>query len=262
MLLRKELHIDEMKLSYLDSGGVGVNILALHGHFGCGRWFASLAEYLGESYRLTALDQRGHGWSDKTEEYSREAYINDAVKVIHLLKLEPVILIGHSLGGVNAYQLAARFPQLVQGMIIVDIGAITQDDLSFVLSWPQRFPTLQTVNAFFADACIDGGKYFMESLKEYSDGWGFRFRYKDMVVSQQQLNGDWWPDWLGSSCPALLMCGQLSKVLPTKHAREMAVQRPNTRLIEFSECGHNIHFDAVEDFHKAVQEFIDSLKIS
>ncbi|NEP06060.1 MAG: alpha/beta hydrolase [Okeania sp. SIO4D6] len=74
------------------------------------------------------------------EEYSREAYINDALKVIHLLKLQPVILIGHSLGGVNAYQLTARFPQLVQGMIIVDIGAITQNDLSFVLSSPQRFP--------------------------------------------------------------------------------------------------------------------------
>ena len=60
-----------------------------------------------------ALDQRGHGWSDSPGDYTREAYVADAVSVIRRLKLAPVIALGHSPGGLNPYQLAAWHPELV-----------------------------------------------------------------------------------------------------------------------------------------------------
>ncbi|WP_308201299.1 alpha/beta fold hydrolase [Carbonactinospora thermoautotrophica] len=83
---------------------------------------------------MIALDQRGHGYSDRPTDFSREGYIEDAVAVLDRLGLGAVVVLGHSLGGVNAYQLAARHPHLVSALISEDIGAEINDDLSFCLS--------------------------------------------------------------------------------------------------------------------------------
>ncbi|MEK8173220.1 alpha/beta hydrolase [Streptomyces sp. M19] len=64
------------------------------------------------------------------------------------------------------------------------------------------------------------------------------------MESQRAMCGDFWDGWLGSSCPALLLRGEHSPLLPAGHAREMAARRPRTELREFPGCGHWIHDDA------------------
>ncbi|WP_333755273.1 alpha/beta fold hydrolase [Streptomyces sp. IBSBF 3352] len=86
-------------------------------------------------------DQRGHGFSDRGPDFSREGYIADATALLTHLGLERPVVLGHSLGGVNAYQFAARHPGLVRALVIEDIGTEIDDDLSFCLSWPHRAPT-------------------------------------------------------------------------------------------------------------------------
>ncbi|SFU69521.1 alpha/beta fold hydrolase [Alicyclobacillus macrosporangiidus] len=135
-----------VKLSYLDFGGPSTRTLvALHGHFGTATTFADLARGLPE-WRVVALDQRGHGWSDHVAEeaYGRDNYVQDLQIFIEAeLGGSPVVLLGHSLGGVNAYQLAARKPALVRAMIIEDIGAEIHDDQSWLKKLPSRVPTLR-----------------------------------------------------------------------------------------------------------------------
>ncbi|MFF7099894.1 alpha/beta fold hydrolase [Streptomyces nigra] len=87
------------------------------------------------------MDQRGHGFSDRGPDFSREGYIADATALLTHLGLERPVVLGHSLGGVNAYQFAARHPGLVRALVIEDIGTEIDDDLSFCLSWPHRAPT-------------------------------------------------------------------------------------------------------------------------
>lgn len=53
--------VNSVRLAYIDFGGNGAPLLALHGHYSCGRTFAGLAEALGQRWRVVALDQRGHG---------------------------------------------------------------------------------------------------------------------------------------------------------------------------------------------------------
>ncbi|MET9965796.1 alpha/beta fold hydrolase [Streptomyces sp. NPDC006356] len=100
------------RLSFLDFGGPGRPLLALHGHFGEGRTFTRLARELGGSLRVIALDQRGHGYSDRPAGFSRAGYVEDAATVLERLGIDDAVVLGHSLGGVNAYQLAARHPGL------------------------------------------------------------------------------------------------------------------------------------------------------
>ncbi|MFJ5064089.1 alpha/beta fold hydrolase [Streptomyces nigra] len=112
---RAALTLDGRRLSCLDFGGPGHPLLALHGHFSEGRTFAPLARALFPHWRVVAPDQRGHGFSDRGPDFSHEGYIADATALLTHLGLERPVVLGHSLGGVNAAQLAARHPGLVHG---------------------------------------------------------------------------------------------------------------------------------------------------
>jgi esterase len=260
MAQRQHVTVNGVRLAYLDFGGPGEPLLALHGHYGCARTFTGLAEALGERWRVVALDQRGHGWSDQPEDYSRETYMADTAGFIDRLDLAPVAVLGHSLGGLNAYQLAARQPALVRALLVEDIGAVVPEFSPATEGWPLRFENMQKVLHWADQRGFSGDAYFLESLVEYPNGWGFRFDYSKLAQSMKLIAGDWWADWLASTCPALLLHGQKSWVLETGHAREMAARRPDTRLVEFPGCGHTIHDERPAEFNKAVEGFLSSLR--
>jgi pimeloyl-ACP methyl ester carboxylesterase len=91
--------------------------------------------------------------------------------VLEHLGIHGAAVLGHSLGGVNAYQLAAWFPGLVDALIVEDIGAEVDDDLSVSLSWPHRAPT----RAELLEELGASASYLMGAVREYPDGWGLAF---------------------------------------------------------------------------------------
>ena len=251
-----------LSLSYLDFGGQGRPLVALHGHHGCATMWVGLAEVLGDEWRVFALDQRGHGWTGPVEDYSREAYIADTAAFIRHLDAGPVVVLGHSLGGVNAYQTAARFPELIRGMVIEDIGADTRSIKVFAPDWPMRFPSVRAVMEILEKSEFGCDPYFLESLVQHPDGWGFRFDIAGLARSQELVLGDRWADWLGSSCPTLLVNGRRSRILVGEQAREMALRRANTHLVQIECCGHTLHDQAPEEFYRVVKDFLtDTLLI-
>lgn len=249
-----------VRLAYTDFGGDAPPLVALHGHFSVGRTFERLARHLEGRWRVIALDQRGHGLSDAPGDYSRDGYVRDVVALIDALALAPAVVLGHSLGGVNAYQLAARHPERVRALVIEDIGAVVEGGFeAFLAGWPHRFPTRETLARFLAERVPGGEEYFLESAAEFDDGWGFRFQYDHMIRSQRQIIGDHWADWLASTCPALLLHGEKSWGLSTVQAREMVDRRPNTELALFPHCGHAIHHEDPAGFCRAVEAFLSAL---
>ncbi|MFB7512699.1 alpha/beta fold hydrolase [Streptomyces sp. NPDC056144] len=251
---RATVVVDGRRLSFLDFGGPGRPLLALHGHFAEGRTFTRLARELGDAWRVFALDQRGHGESDRPADpadFSRTGYVDDAATVLERLGIGGAVVLGHSLGGVNAYQLAARHPGLVSALIVEDIGAEVDGDLSFGLAWPRRVPTRAELLAALGSSAL----HLADAVREYADGWGLAFDPEDMVASQRQLNGDHWDDWLATSCPALLVRGCRSSVLGAEHAREMADRRPRTRLVELP-AGHTVHATVPAEFNATVRGFL------
>jgi esterase len=256
MPTRDFVDVNGVRLSYVDFGGSGQPLLALHGHYGCARSFAGLAAALGDRGRIIAIDQRGHGWSDHPADYSREAYLADTTGLVSALGLAPAFVLGHSLGALNAYELAAHHPELVRAMVIEDLGAVVAPSPPATQGWPTRFASLRQLLDWYRQQRFGADPYFLESVVEWPDGWGFRFDYDEIAASMDQLAGDWWADWLGSAIPALLLHGHRSWVLPTEHAREMAARRPNTRLVEFPDAGHTVHDDALDGVTAEVAAFL------
>ncbi|WP_433396604.1 alpha/beta fold hydrolase [Streptomyces sp. CA-146814] len=253
---RVDLDLDGRRLSLLDFGGPGRPLLALHGHFSEGRTFARLAGALAPGWRVIAPDQRGHGESDRPGDYGRRGYLGDALAVLDHLGLGPAVVLGHSLGGVNAYQLAAHHPERVGALVIEDTGAVVEDDLSFCLSWPRRAPDREALVAGLGASA----RYLGDAIRSYDDGWGLAFRPEDMVASQRLLQGDHWGDWLATDCPALLVHGVRSSTLSAGHAQAMADRRPHTRLVRLP-TGHTVHETAPDGFATAVRAFLGDLPL-
>ncbi|MEU2261403.1 alpha/beta hydrolase [Streptomyces sp. NPDC019645] len=174
-----------------------------------------------------APDQRGHGHADRPADFSREGHVADAAVLAARLGLENVVVLGPSLGGVTAYRLAARHPGLVTALVVEDIGAEVDDDLSVCLSWPERAPT----RAALVRCLAGSAPYLTDAIREYPDGWGLAFAPEGTAASQRQLNGDHWDDRLAGDCPTLLIRGIRSDVLGVGHARAMVARRPRTRLV-------------------------------
>ncbi len=95
----------------------GPLVLALHGLTGHGRRWQPLAtEYLPE-VRMLAPDLRGHGRSISLPPWTFETVVADVAAV---LDGRPALVVGHSFGGTVAIRLAARYPDLVRGLVLLD----------------------------------------------------------------------------------------------------------------------------------------------
>ncbi|MFD7521750.1 alpha/beta fold hydrolase [Paenibacillus chitinolyticus] len=251
------------ELSYVDYGGDDKPVLLLlHGHMNDAGTFTFLASRLRKDWRVIGLDQRGHGWSGHPADgdYSRESYVTDILNLVRQeLGGQPVVILGHSLGGINAYQFAARHPEYVRAVIVEDIGAEIHGDLSFAEKLPERSPTLQDLRDSLARLGLKAIDYFSESVFEDKKGWGFRTDLKGMRSSQENANGKWWDDWMSSTCPILLIHGKKSFVMNAEQARLMQSRRPNTSLEIFEDCGHGVHSDDPDGFYAVVKKFLDGL---
>jgi pimeloyl-ACP methyl ester carboxylesterase len=253
---RHDFHHGGLRLSYLDPGGVGRVLIALHAHFMEALTFAPLAAVLAPEWRVLALDQRGHGYSDHAPSYARDDYIGDLEAFFQHLGLSDVVLLGNSLGGVNAYQFAARHPAKVRGLIIEDIGAEVSDDLSFVLAWEGQFATREALSERVGPRLLP---YLQDSFRKTPTGWRVAFDPREIVASGRCLSGDHWGDWLTTECPALLIRGRDSRVTTQASVEQMASRRPNTRL-EMLEGGHIIHVDNPTAFANVVKQFLQELQ--
>lgn len=255
MSRRGYLHRDGVKLSWVDFGGDGKMLACLHGRSGSARNFAPLARALAPDYRIIALDQRGHGWSDHSEDGSRAAFVADAAAFIESLQAGPVLLLGHSLGGVNAYQLAAQRPDLVRALIVEDIGCRFGPPQPEE-SWPLRWETLNEFLAFMRSTPIGMNRLLLDNLVEYEDGWGFRFSDENYRPVRAALTGDWSDDWAAIQCPILLMHGTASWAVTRAEIDRMAALNPRTDVKIFDGAGHVPHDEQPAAFADAVRGFL------
>jgi esterase len=257
---RHTFNHDNLTLSYLDTGSSPASIarpplVCLHAHLLQGATYTGLAEALAPDYRVIALDQRGHGDSSHAATYTRAEYLGDIEALLALLDLPQVVLLGNSLGGVNAYQFAARYSDRVRALIIEDIGAVVSDDISFILPWQGLFPTREELEEKVSARFVP---YLSDSFRQSNAGWHLAFDPQDMVRSQQNLIGDHWSDWLSSDCRALILRGRESRVTSEEHLEEMAERRPHTHLLVL-DGGHVLHTDNPGAFNTVVRGFLESL---
>ncbi|MFJ8645969.1 alpha/beta fold hydrolase [Streptomyces sp. NPDC093546] len=249
-------------------------VLLLHGLMGRASHWAGTARWLAERHRAVALDQRGHGHSDKPADgpFTREAYVADAAAAIEQLGLAPAILIGHSMGALTAWQLAAERPDLVRALVICDmrasaLGAASQREWEqWFRSWPVPFATLADVRKWFGedDPRLERpsparGAFFAEVMAEREDGWYPLFSRRQMLTSRETWVHDaHWDALAQVHCPTLVVRG-LDGELGRAEAQEMVRVLPQGRYAEVPDAGHLVHYDRPDAWRVVLEPFLTEL---
>ncbi|HTJ24108.1 MAG TPA: alpha/beta hydrolase [Gemmatimonadaceae bacterium] len=117
---------DALNIHYIDAAGGDPAIVALHGLSANAYCFGGLiAAGLSPEFRVIAPDLRGRGKSDKpTTGYTMPDHARDVIELMDYLELDRIVLAGHSFGGYLAIYLAAKYPERVEKLIVMD-AAIT-----------------------------------------------------------------------------------------------------------------------------------------
>ena len=102
--------------------GEGEPLVILHGLFGSLDNWLTHAKKLSEYYQVILVDQRNHGHSDWSDDFNYSLLSNDLNELLEHLKLNQIILLGHSMGGKTAIDFTQRFPEKIKKLIVVDIG--------------------------------------------------------------------------------------------------------------------------------------------
>ena len=108
-----------MKLNYIEQGAGDETIVFVHGLTGSiGEWREVLAR-LPKEYHIFALDQRGHGGSDKPGSYQLAELADDFYAFIRELGIGPFTYVGHSMGGTLGLRFALDHPDMLKAMVLV-----------------------------------------------------------------------------------------------------------------------------------------------
>ena len=125
---------DGLTFHLIDWGGRGEWLMLLHGLASQAHIWDLVAPRLTDSFRVVAIDQRGHGLSDKPDSgYDWATLTSDLNAILNALEIDRAVLAGHSWGGNVAVQYAADHPDRVSGLILIDGGFLQIGDR---LDWP------------------------------------------------------------------------------------------------------------------------------
>ena len=121
--LEKWADVGELRVRYLDWGGDGPPVMALHGLASSAHWYDLVAPLLRDEYRVIAPDQRGHCQTTQANSgYDWQTLAADVVGLMDLLDIEQAAVLGHSWGGNVAINVAGRFPDRVSALVMIDGG--------------------------------------------------------------------------------------------------------------------------------------------
>ncbi|MCC6420580.1 MAG: alpha/beta hydrolase [Gemmataceae bacterium] len=276
--LERDAQVGGLKLHYQEWGASEAPVmLMLHGFGVSGHMFDEFAERMQDRYRLVALDQRGHGDSDWSAEgdYSREAFVNDVEGFRLALGLERFVLVGHSMGGLNAVSYAVRHPEQVKALVLVDVGPeAAKEGVDNIVRFT-RGPDELEFDEFVEMAYRFNPRRSLENIRERmrhrlrpseSGKWTWKFdrRFREqesgLRVGSELTSDQVWQLYRDVQSPTLLVRGGESDVLTQEVAERAAREMRRARLVTVPGAGHSVPGDNPDGFTAEVASFLDDLE--
>lgn len=159
--------IGDLRVRYLEWPGQGPPIVALHGLASSGHWYERVAGRLSGQHRIIAPDQRGHGRTTQASSgYDWQTLAADVAGLMGHLNIDRAAVLGHSWGGHVASNVAARFPERVARLVMID-GGFQNGHLLPNASW-------EAFSARFAPRDVSGTRQeFLQRLRtQLAECWG------------------------------------------------------------------------------------------
>lgn len=272
--------VRDLRMRYLDWGGDGTPILALHGLASSAHWYDILAPLLRTRFRIVAPGQRGHGQTTQaTDGYGWHSVASDAVSFLDALGIDKAIVFGHSWGGNVAVSTAAHFPERVKALVMIDGGFFSPQMLPGATweAFSQRLAPrdvsgtraefLARMRGQLAVCWNDEIKRIVQTMVYEKDGQIYDILRPE---NQAQVIRAMWDDpasdaWHRIKCPALIIPAGPP---PERANTEFALNRkrmvtmaadaiPNCRVNWIPETIHDIGYHKPEELAEAIAHFLD-----
>ena len=252
-------------------GENGARVVFLHGLFGQGRNFTTIASGLQPEFRSLLVDLPNHGRSAWTEDFSYELM---ADLVANRLREDfaadgAVHVVGHSMGGKVAMLLALRHPELVDRLVVVDIspaGGGDQGEFEHLLDSLAALDLTELSRRSDADDRlsdpIDDSRvrgFLLQNLRSGKDDGFFWQANLDLLRRELPAIGGFPDDVAGTfEGPVLWVAGERSPYVRPEHEATMRRLFPRTTQVTIKGAGHWVHSEQPGVFISALRTFLDA----
>ncbi|MEV5720575.1 alpha/beta fold hydrolase [Amycolatopsis mediterranei] len=270
----REVMIDGVPLAYLEAGS-GSAIVLLHGNGGSSRDWNGVIPALATRNRVLAPDLPGYGESARADEPTPGEFARRVWSFVEAVEAGAVIVVGHSMGGLVAMNIALDHPDQVSKLVLVDSAGLGRS-----IGLTQIASAATPLGDVVLAATVLPGGALAQTL---SIGLSSTFQTWRVPPS-------WWKSQLragrsrrapttthavaklcvgllGQKCvvderlgelsmPTLVMWGLLDRIIPFWHGLRASRRVPQARLHLFPWCGHAPHVEASEEFLQAIEGFL------
>lgn len=240
-------------------------VVLLHGSNQSAHSWDLVSLNLAENYHVLALDQRGHGDSEwnRGADYSIAEMSLDAEAFIKTHCSEPVILVGHSMGGMVSLTTALRRADLLRGLVCVDIGPeVSEEGRKMIHEFVGRnieFDDMETFLDRVAEYDQFRSREHIERTLKYNlirRADGKYVTKADRRRHESTRPGFALDDVANLNLPTLVVRGEDSNILAPEAARRFSEALPAGELVVIADCGHNVASQNTPGFLAALKPFL------
>ncbi len=258
--------IGDATIRYLDAGA-GTPVIFIHG-LGASMyaWRKNLAPVMAAGYRVLALDLLGFGSSDKPARgYTNAAYAQLVVALMDSLHLPDAVLVGHSMGGEIAAEVAIAFPTRVRGLVLIGAAGLgTREPLLFRLArWPVVGPLVLAfrgralVGRLLRSTYADPRKVTEPDVDQYyapvaeaAYGRALRGVLREFHFGGLEGRLD------AIAAPTLVLWGEADRLIPIALGRALAAQLNRSAFLSVPRAGHSVQEEAPDEVNRLLIKFL------
>ncbi len=281
----RTFYSQRLRLHYVDWGNAGAPpLLLVHGGRDHCRNWDWVARRLRNDWHVIAPDLRGHGdseWS-KSANYSMAGYVYDLAQLIHQLKLAPVTIVGHSLGGAITIRYAGIYPEHVKRLVAIEgLGrspksqaeTVTKSMAEKMREWidsqrtaagrlPRRYRTVEDAFARMQEQnkhlSAEQARHLTEHGVSQNEDGTFTWKFDNFVrvwLPYDMPQADIEALWRNVACPSLLVYGKESWASDPRTDGRIAHFK-DAHVVSLAGAGHWVHHDRLDTFMALVEPFL------
>jgi pimeloyl-ACP methyl ester carboxylesterase len=252
-----------MKLHAIQTGEGNPPLVLLHGLFGSARNFGAVQREFAQHRRTIALDLRNHGASPHDADMRYASLAADVLETLADLSALPAVVLGHSMGGKAAMQMALLQPDALARLIVADIAPVPNPPhLLPIAEAMMATPLAPGMTRAQADAALahtvpDAAmRAFLLQNLQLGAAPAWRIGLAEIIADFVDIEAWDAPPSAQYTGPTLFIAGATSNYIKPEHRPIIHTLFPNARFVTLKNAGHWLHADNPAGFVAVVEAFL------
>jgi esterase len=241
----------------------GSPLVIIHGLYGSASNFRGLAKIYAQHYQVYCVDLRNHGNSPHSDDMSYPLMAADVVEFMDDQNIDRAHILGHSMGGKTAMQVALSYPERIDKLVLGDIAPILYPNHhESIFEGLTAIPLDQIKSRGEADKLLSqyvdeaGVRMFLLTNLVRSDEGGFNWRINIPALINNYDHIAAAPDGISYDGETLFIRGEHSHYLLDEYVPETLELFPSARIETIDDCGHWLHSEKPQEFSKILLDFL------